>query len=179
MDLLSSLLKNMTDASIVEDLAGKTGGSDEQIEQVIRSAIPKLPGPMKSNASTEEGKKSLLGALGQHKNTDPISSQIKNADQIDGSKIISKILGGDKDDFIKALSGESGLDKDQTNSILSNIAPALMSTVSAANSTKEQQAEQPSAGDFFKSLFLDDGDREVLAQNEGSSLLDILKKTIL
>lgn len=179
MDLLSSLLKNMTDASAVEDLAGKTGGSDEQIEQVIRSAIPKLLGSMKSNASTEEGKKSLLGALGQHKNTDPISSQIKNADQIDGSKIISKILGGDKDDFIKALSGESGLDKDQTSSILSNIAPALMSTVSAANSTKEQQAEQPSAGDFFKSLFLDDGDREVLAQNEGSSLLDILKKTIL
>ena len=172
----------MTDASAVEDLAGKTGGSDEQIEQVIRSAIPKLLGSMKSNASTEEGKKSLLGALGQHKNTDPISSQIKNADQIDGSKIISKILGGDKDDFIKALSGESGLDKDQTSSILSNIAPALMSTVSAANSTKEQQSEQseqPSAGDFFKSLFLDDGDREVLAQNEGSSLLDILKKTIL
>ena len=179
MDLVKSLLKNMTESSAVESLAGQTGGSDAQIEQVIRSAVPKLLNSMKSNASTEEGKKSLLGALGQHKNTDPIASQIKNADKIDGSKIISKILGGDKDDFIKALSGESGLDKDQTSSVLSSLAPALMSSVSAANSSSEQRQEQPSLGDFFKSILVDDDDKEVLAQNEGSSLLDILKKTLL
>ncbi|MBO4636149.1 MAG: DUF937 domain-containing protein [Clostridiales bacterium] len=179
MDLVNSLLKKMTDASAVSSLADQTGGSDAQIEQAIRTAIPKLLNSMTKNASTEDGAKSLLGALGQHKNTDPIASQIKNADKADGSKIISKILGGDKDDFIKALSGESGLDNDQASSVLSSIAPALMSSVSAANNGKEERAAGTGAADFFKSLFLDDDDREVLAQNNGSSLLDILKKTIL
>lgn len=174
MDLLNSILKNMTSEESVSTLAGKSGADSAKIENLIKSSVPSLLGSMKKNASTEDGAKSLLGALSQHTDTAPIGSQIRNADEVDGSKIIGKILGGGKDDFIRELSTETGLDFTQTSSILSNIAPAIMSSVSAANSEKE-----PSLKDVFGSLLVDEEDKKILGDNQSGSLLDILKKTIL
>ena len=174
MDLVNMLLKNMTSEDSVNTLAGKSGAESSQVESVVKSAIPTLLGTMTDNASTTDGAKSLLGALSQHTNTAPIGSQIKDADELDGSKIIGKILGGGKDDFIRELSRETGLDFSQTSSILSNIAPAIMSSVSAANSQPE-----PSLKDVFGSILMDDNDKQIVSGLQGNSLLDILKKTIL
>ena len=91
MDLISTLLKNMTSEDSLSALKGVTGGSDKQVESAVNSAVPTLLKSMTKNASTEDGARSLLGALGQHTNTDPLSSQIKNADALDGKKIIEKL----------------------------------------------------------------------------------------
>lgn len=175
MDLISTLLKNMTSEDSLSALKGVTGGSDKQVESAVNSAVPTLLKSMTKNASTEDGARSLLGALGQHTNTDPLSSQIKNADALDGKMIIEKIMGGNKDDFIREIAKETGLDLSQTDSLLSNLAPALMSSVSAANSKKDE----PSLKSIFGQFIMDDEDKKIVDGFNGDGLLDILKKTIL
>jgi len=175
MDLVSTLLKNMTSEDSLSALKGVSGGSDKQVESAVNSAVPTLLKSMTKNASTEDGARSLLGALGQHTSTDPVSSQIKNADALDGKKIIEKIMGGNKDDFIREIAKETGLDLSQTDSLLSNMAPALMSSVSAANSKKDE----PSLKSIFGQFLMDDDDRKAVEGFKGDSLLEILKKTIL
>lgn len=175
MDLVKNLLNGMTSDSSIEALKGKSGASSSQIESAVKSAIPTLIGSMTKNASSEDGAKSLLGALSQHKNTDSLSSQIKNADELDGAKILGKILGGNKDDFLKEIAKSSGLDIGQTNSVMSSIAPAILSSLSAATASEdEKKADLSSVGGFFKSIFSDDDKKDDMG-----SLVDILKKTIL
>lgn len=207
MDLVKMLLGSMTSESSLGALAGKSGGSADQIEKAITSAIPSLIGSMTKNASSDAGAKSLLGALSQHKDTNDISSQIKNADEEDGSKIIGKIMGGGKDDFISQIAKSSGLNIGQTNSVLSSIAPALLSTISAAAkpdsaesiakeaAAREKAAKEDNGGSFlggFFSKFMKDPDDKVEDTKkakkggldltdgiDGSDLMAILKKTML
>ena len=100
MDLVSMILKKMTSNSSLGALADKAGVSADSVEKALASAVPSLIGSLTKNASSAEGAKSLLGALSQHEDTSEVSSQIANADAEDGNKIIGKIMGDDKDDFI-------------------------------------------------------------------------------
>ncbi len=134
MDLVKVLTESMTSLDSLSALTGRSGGTPKQIKSALDAAIPGLLGTMTENASTEEGAQSLLGALSQHTNSGSMRSQLAGADLVDGDKIITKILGGTKTDFINEICKASGLDFNQTRTVLSNIAPAMMSSVAAANS---------------------------------------------
>ncbi len=203
MDLLNTIMKSMTSNSSLGALVGKTGISADSIEKAITSAIPSLLGSLTKNASTSSGAKSLLGALSQHEDDSDVSSQIEKADEEDGNKIIGKIMGDDKDDFISSIAKKAGINIGQSNQILSSIAPALLSTISSAAkpSTEEEaskSAEETSkaaedaensatslVGNLFGKIFNrgdkdDDGDEKKSdAGFDGSDLLSILKKTVL
>ena len=196
MDIVSMLMKNMTSKSSIGALIGKSGASADSIEKAVTSAIPSLIGSMTKNASTEKGAKSLLGALSQHNDNAEISSQIENADEEDGNKIIGKIMGGGKDDFVSSIAKKAGLDIGQANSILSSIAPAILSTVSAAAKpetpesleklAKEREAEAKSEksdssflGGFLKNFMKSSDDKEEASSKsgiDGSDLLGMLQK---
>ena len=134
--LLDSLLGEMTQESTVNSLAEKTGGSADQISSLISQALPALMQSMSGNASaSDEGAASLLGALAQHTSTDSVADQIANADTEDGTKIIGHLLGGNSSGVISSLAGNTGLSSGIVGTILSMIAPALMSTVSNATSS--------------------------------------------
>ena len=195
MDLLSMILKNMTSDSSLGALAGKAGVSADSVEKAITSAIPSLLGSMTKNASSVSGAKSLLGALAQHEDTSDVSSQIANADEEDGSKIIGKIMGDGKDDFVSSIAKKAGIDIGQSNAILSSIAPALLSTISQAakpdtpESIAKEAAEREAAakedsgasflGGFFKKFLKDEDDKDAKTGIDGSDLLNILKNTML
>ncbi|MCR4723731.1 MAG: DUF937 domain-containing protein [Eubacteriales bacterium] len=146
MNLLSLLLKIFMSKKTMEALTKKTGSSKKQMTLLLMAAIPILLKFLTQNASSKEGAQSLLGALTQHKETGSIANQIKNADDTDGSKIIDHILGKERNDVVENLAKESGMEGGQVNSILSTIAPALMSGLSAATSTVKE--EQGGAIDF-------------------------------
>lgn len=131
MDFLSLLTSSMTSQSSVNSLSKKSGASSSAITNLLLKAIPVLIKHLASNASSESGAKSLLGALSQHTDTASIESQIANADAVDGSKILSKILGGDSANVFGSLSNQTGLNESQVSSVLSNIAPAMLSGLSA------------------------------------------------
>lgn len=135
MDLLQLLMGTLTSKSSVKSVSKKTGVSSGLVTKLLIAAVPLLIKYMTQNASKKEGALSLLGALGQHKDTTATSQQIANADTEDGAKIISKILGGDEKQVVSSLAKETGVTKNQASSILSTIAPSVLSSLSAATTS--------------------------------------------
>ena len=134
MNLLSLLLKSLLTDSSLSALAKKTGLSQAVLKKLIPLAIPLLIKFMTSNASSQSGALSLLGALGQHTDKKSLAEQIDEADTEDGSKIIGHILGNQSDAVITDLARQSDMSTQDVKSALSGIAPAILSGLSAANS---------------------------------------------
>ena len=135
MNLLSLLLSSLLTDSSVSALAKKTGLSAASLKKLIPLAIPLLLKFLTSNASSESGALSLLGALSQHTNQKTLSDQIDEADTEDGGKIIGHIFGNQSDAVTNRLAQQSGMSERDVSSALAGIAPALMSGLSAANHT--------------------------------------------
>ena len=135
MNLLSLLLSSLLTDSSVSALAKKTGLSATALKKLIPLAVPLLLKFLTSNASSESGALSLLGALSQHTNQNALSDQINEADTEDGGKIIGHIFGNQSDAVTNRLAQQSGMSERDVSSALAGIAPALMSGLSAANHT--------------------------------------------
>jgi hypothetical protein len=146
MSLLSTLLGGLSDDNAVNATSQKTGISKDIIGGLIAAAVPLLIKKLTSNAQSQQGASSLLGALSQHTDTANIAEQIANADTQDGAAIIGHILGSEQGADIAQLAQQSGISENQVSSVLSSIAPALMSSLSAANTANVQQATQQSSG---------------------------------
>lgn len=141
MDLLNLFTGAMTSQSTVNTLSEKTGASNTQIKKLLILALPLIIKAMTSNASSQNGASSLLSALTQHKSTASLDTQVKEADAEDGAKIIGHILGGNSQSVMNSLAAQSGMNSDQVGSVLANIAPALLSGVSAAKDTAVSQQQ--------------------------------------
>ena len=158
MDLLSLLLKSMMSGSSVSALEKKSGVSSKLILKLLPLVLPILLKSMTANASSQSGAQSLLGALTQHNNRKPLPDQIGEADREDGAKIISHILGGNSASVVNQLGAETGMSGDQVNSVLASLAPALLSGVSAVNSTAgKAKKKQKKAAEAGKKIDLSDG----------------------
>ena len=151
MNLLSLLLKSMLTDSSLSAMAKKTGLSKVVLKKLIPLAIPLLIKFMTSNASSQSGALSLLGALGQHTNKKSIADQIAEADTDDGSKIIGHIFGNQQNAVVNSLAQQAGLSSNDVSSALAGMAPAVLSGLSAATTT----AQQSSAGQVNLSDGLD------------------------
>lgn len=135
MSLLNVLTKSLLSDVAVSALAKKTGLSSAKLKKLLPLAVPILLKALTSNASSQSGLQSLLGALTQHTNTKSLPEQINEADEKDGSKILGHILGGNSAAAVNSLAQQSGLNEQEVNSALSNITPALLSSLSAATSS--------------------------------------------
>ncbi len=196
MSLLETILTSMITDDSVASLAKKTGASSDKMSGVVTAALPFLMQAMTSNASSQDGAASLLGALAQHTDTSSIAQQIAEADAEDGSAIIGHILGGNTEDVVSQISEQTDMAPDEISSVLNNIAPAVLSSVSAANTAQVQQSQQkPSGGLGLGSLLggilgggsqsssasllgslLSGEDPQAEANIDGSSLLNLLMK---
>ena len=135
MNLLNVLLKALLTDSAVTALAKKTGIGSAALKKLLPLAIPLLLKALTNNASSQSGVQSLLGALTQHKSTKSMAEQIAEADQVDGSKILGHILGGNAASEMNSLAAQTGLSAGQVSSALAGIAPALLSGLSAATAS--------------------------------------------
>ena len=140
MNLLSVLLKTLMADGAISALAKKTGIGGAALKKLLPLAIPLLLKAMTNNASSQSGVQSLLGALTQHTSKKTMAQQIEEADQDDGAKIIGHILGKDSQSSLLSLSSQSGLSQKEVSSVLSGIAPALLSGLSAATSSAGSSA---------------------------------------
>lgn len=157
MSLLSTLIGSMSTDESAEAISRKTGIPKLAVGALIAAALPMLIKKLTSNASSQQGAASLLGALTQHTDTAPVANQIANADTADGNAIIGHILGSDQAATVNQLAAQANLSEEQVSSVLGNIAPALMSSLSAANTENVQanvQAleEKPASGGGLGSL---------------------------
>ena len=150
MNLLQMLLGSLTSSSSLNVLSQNTGTSSQQTASLLNSAVPTLLGALTNNASSAEGAQSLLNALGQHTETSSMAQQLANADTNDGNLIIQHILGNNTGNVVQSLAGQSGASENQVSSLLSTIAPALMSGLSAA--TTQAHTNTSGSGLDFSSL---------------------------
>ena len=136
---VNSLL-NLLEGGGVRTLAASAKADEAQVTAVLSDALPVLVGKMSDNASTKEGAESLNKALNDHRTGGAIdvASFLQNADGADGQKILGHILGDDRDAATKALSKKSGLSSSKVSTILSLVAPLLLSQL--GNNKKDDDA---------------------------------------
>lgn len=139
MNLLNLLTHSMSTDESVKALSKRSGADSSALGQLISLALPLLLQGMTNNASSTGGASSLLGALGQHTSTAPMASQIQSADLSDGSAILSHIFGGNLSNVTGQLSQQTGLTGQQVSDALSSMAPGVLSGLSAATQTAQQQ----------------------------------------
>ena len=148
MNLINFLMDSMSDDSSVEALAKKTGTSKKQTSSLLSLALPILIKYMTQNASSQGGALSLANALTQHTDTSSMMQQFSNADSQDGNAIISHILGGDSDAVVGSLAQQTGRGNEQVISLLGNMAPGMLSGLSAATTTAQTNQQQAGSFDF-------------------------------
>ena len=178
MNLLSILLQTMLTKEAVANLSKITGLSSKDIRKILPIAIPLLLRYLTGNASSKKGAASLLEALGQHTDKTSIADQILNADDKDGEKIISHILGLDSDSAINKLSKESGVSSAKVKKLLSLIAPSVLSALSAAvlsgKSSKKEEKEKGADLTQVLSMFMGGSKAEKESKEGGLALLGSL-----
>lgn len=153
MKLLDFFAQSFTSDSSVSALSKKAGTSTDQTSKLLMLALPLLLKYLTQNASSQSGAQSLSNALTQHTDTASMVQQLTNADTADGNAIIQHILGSDTSQVVQSLGQQTHTNNDQVMSLLGNLAPALMSGLSAAASSAQQsQQAQQSAGLDFSSL---------------------------
>ena len=176
MNLLSVILKALLADGALKALAGKTGLNEKQLKKLLPLALPLLLKMLTRNASDKEGAVSLLGALTQHTSKKTMQQQIAEADTADGAKIIGHILGKEKDASLLTLSNQSGLSQQQVSSVLSGIAPALLSVLSAASGSAAGKVDLSDGLDLSDIVTMLGGAKpgSVSAKPQGGSLLGAL-----
>ena len=176
MNLLSILLQTMLTKEAVANLSKITGLSSKDIKKILPIAIPLLLRYLTGNASSKKGAASLLEALGQHTDKTSIADQILNADDKDGEKIISHILGLDSDSAINKLSKESGVSSAKVKKLLSLIAPSVLSALSAAVLSGKSSKKEEKEADLTQvlSMFMGGSKAEKESKEGGLALLGSL-----
>ena len=126
---INELMNTMLSNDSVKELGTLVGASSKDVKSVLSSALPALLNGAKGqadNANTAEG---FVGALADHAKADTgdIASFFSNIDIEDGGKIVSHLLGGDKDATTEKAAKKAGVDVTKSSNILSAAAPLLMS----------------------------------------------------
>lgn len=146
------LLSSLTSDNSVNALSGKTGIDGSKITSLIMMALPLIIKALTKNASSSSGATSLLGALTQHTSRDAIDKQIANADAADGAAILNHILGSNTASVTDSLAQQTGLSSQEVSSTLNNVAPAILSELSAATTQVQNTAGAGSGVDLSDGL---------------------------
>jgi hypothetical protein len=124
---LTNILGALTGNDAVGAIADNLKIDSNQVSSVISNALPTLLGALQKNASTPGGAEALAKALGDHaSNAGNIISNLKAADLVDGSKILSHIFGGNLGNVLSGISNQTGVASNAVSNILASIAPSLL-----------------------------------------------------
>ena len=124
---LTNILGTLTGNDAVGAIADNLKLDSKQVSSVISNALPTLLCALQKNASTPGGAEALAKALGDHAaNAGNIVSNLKGADLIDGSKILSHIFGGNLGNVLSGISNQTGVASNAVRNILASIAPSLL-----------------------------------------------------
>ncbi len=126
---LTKLASTLLSSDSISGLSNLTGASNKDVSNVLTQALPALLSGANNQAKDKDTAESFASALSSHAKDDTkdLSKFLGNVDLKDGSKILTHLLGSDKDDVIGNIAKNTGVSKKDTNSIISAIAPLLLS----------------------------------------------------
>lgn len=131
----------------VGELAAKLGVDEDTALAAVKQALPGLLGGLAVNASSDEGKAQLEGALSKHTPTDGKIS-LDAIDEKDGEKIVKHVLGDKQDAVANALgqqAGNAGIAK-LIPMLLPLLAPIVMQFLAGKKQQAPAQAEEAGGG---------------------------------
>ena len=152
---LASMMKTMLSADSIAKMSERTGASTGEVKSVLLSALPAMLSGVQGQANNRDTVAGFAGALESHAkdDTSDIDAFLSNVDIKDGKKIVSHLLGGEKDATTRAAAQKAGLSNAATGSILGAAAPLLMSLLgqqvtqaAQAQNAGAQQAAPSGAG---------------------------------
>ena len=132
----------------IDDIAAKLGVSPDVAKTAVEQGGAVLLGGLAKNASTPEGSSAIEDALKHHEGTAG-AAKVDDIDQADGGKIVSHILGSDKEKVTQKLTESketAGIDFGKLLPILAPIVMGLIANANKGKSTGSGSAEAPSGG---------------------------------
>ena len=126
---LKKLAGTLLCSDSIKVLSDLTDASGKDVTKVLTQAIPVLLNGANEQAKDKKTADSFVSALSQHAKDDTkdLSKFMSNVDLKDGSKILTHLLGSDKENVLGDIAEKAGVSKKKTDSILSAIAPLLLS----------------------------------------------------
>ncbi len=181
---INSLLSTMLSSGSVNGISQLTGSSNQDVTNVLVSALPSLLGGAGMQATAENS--GFEQALYSHAKDDTsnIANFMSGVDMKDGSKILGHLLGANTTATTNAVAANTGVSKRSTASILSAAARLLMSLL--GQQTQASQKPGLSTANLIGSLLtgsLNSGSQSLLGsllgagkpqQSMGGSLLGAL-----
>lgn len=148
---LKKLAGTLLSSDSISGLSNLTGASTSDVSNVLAQALPSLLNGANNQTKDKDSVDSFVSALSQHAKDDTkdLSGFLNKVDLKDGSKIIGHLLGSDKNDIISNIASNTGVSQKDTGSILSAIAPLLMSLLG------QQTDEDDNKDSGIESLFGD------------------------
>ena len=145
---ISSLLSTLTSSSSITNVSKVTGTTKTEVKDVLSVALPALLNGAKEQSEDKSTQEGFLSALASHAkdDTSSISSFLKNVDLDDGAAIVKHLIGGSSSSATKNIAKESGVSSSKVTSILSAVAPLLMSLLG------QESANSSSGADLMGSL---------------------------
>jgi len=140
---INKLMSTMLSGDSVSSMSKLTGVSQNEVQSVLSSVLPSLLSGAQGQADDKNTAEGFANALAAHAKVDTsdLASFLSNVDLEDGAKIVSHLLGSQKDSTTSSAAAQAGLKADQAGSVLSAAAPLLMSLMG-------QQQSKSSAGGF-------------------------------
>jgi len=135
MNYTKQLVDTLLGGDTVKALSKGSGAKKSQVESLIGAALPVMLANMQKSASTKKGEASLTKAISEHAadDTSDVKALLGSVDSKDGAKILGHIFGDDTKKTVAALSKKAGTTKSQTVSILTQLAPLLLSLLGQQN----------------------------------------------
>lgn len=154
---LKKLSKALLSSDSISSLSSLTGTDSKDVTGVLAQALPALLSGAGNQAKDKNTAEGFVSALAQHAKDDTtdLSKFMGNVDLKDGAKIISHLLGSDKDEVIGDISKKTGVSAKDTGNILSAIAPLLMSLL---GQQKDEDEDKDSGVDGLLGALLDNVD---------------------
>ena len=125
---METMMKIMLSQQAVSQVSEQTGISKQDAADVIQDVLPLLIKGMQSQAKNESTQAGFLEALNTHGKEDAsdVGSFLRNVDTDDGDKIVSHLLGANKEEVAAKAKKKSGIDTKTVLKIMAILAPLLM-----------------------------------------------------
>ncbi|MCB0546359.1 MAG: DUF937 domain-containing protein [Phaeodactylibacter sp.] len=143
---LMDLLQGSLSSGMIDQLSQQLGGANKQQTAAAASGIvTTLMGALAKNASSTEGAQALNNALERDHDGSILDdvmgmlsgqAQVNNTSMLNGAGILNHVLGNKQSGAVDMISKLSGLDSNQTGSLMTMLAPVIMGALGKA---KRQQ----------------------------------------
>ena len=149
---LAKLAGTLLNSDSLSGLSSLTGADRSDISNVLSQALPALLDGAKEQANNKDTSEGFASALAQHAKDDTsnTSTFLKNVDLTDGAKILTHLLGANKDATVKEAAKKAGVSQKKTSDILSAIAPLLLSLL--GQQADEDEDKESGIGGLVGSL---------------------------